>query len=75
MARISEVSTRRTPPETGTVSSADDLSEYFDSSRVGTLLIILNHDYTGGEISVAYREREMLFEPAVEKTRSFYIAR
>ncbi|SPQ20738.1 4365ba90-5cd0-4ebb-a8c2-fee5817932d9 [Thermothielavioides terrestris] len=49
-------------------------NEYYDPLRVGTLLIILNRDYRGGEVAIACHEREMIFDPAAAKSRSFFIA-
>jgi hypothetical protein len=53
----------------------DYSSDYYDPLRVGTLLIILNRDYRGGEVAITCHEREMIFDPAAAKSRSFFIAR
>ncbi len=50
-------------------------SEYYDPTRVGTLLIILNRGYMGGEIIIGCRNKEVLFDPASAKQEHFYIAR
>ncbi|KAK4236701.1 hypothetical protein C8A03DRAFT_35391 [Achaetomium macrosporum] len=52
----------------------DYANEYYDPIRVGTLLIILNDDYRGGQIAVACGDKELFFDPASSQGKYFYIA-
>lgn len=44
-----------------------------DPTRVGTLLIILNDDYTGGDIAIGCGNRDTLFQPERADTTSYMI--
>lgn len=52
-------------------------SEYYDPTRVGTLLIILKRSCFrgGGEIAVGCGDKEKFFDPASSKHHQFFIAR
>ncbi|EAQ84368.1 predicted protein [Chaetomium globosum CBS 148.51] len=50
------------------------MCELYDPTRVANLLIILNQDYSGGEIAIGSDDKEVFFDPAAAKHPQFYIA-
>ncbi|KAH6617617.1 hypothetical protein F5144DRAFT_596579 [Chaetomium tenue] len=48
--------------------------ELYDPTRVANLLIILNQDYSGGEIAIGSEDKEVFFDPAAAKYPGFCIA-
>jgi len=44
-----------------------------DPSKVATLLIILNQDYTNGEVAIGYGAQDMLFLPAENESSDGYV--
>lgn len=53
---------------------ANHTSELYDPTRVANLLIILNQDYSGGEIAIGGGDKEVFFDPAAAQHPQFYIA-
>ncbi|KAL2015064.1 hypothetical protein VTK56DRAFT_6416 [Thermocarpiscus australiensis] len=48
-------------------------NQYHDPIRVGSLLIILNRDYKGGEVAVGFGDKEMFFDPAPFFLRNLHL--
>jgi hypothetical protein len=74
-ARCGETTTSECAASTLSRSLTYSFSDYYDPTRVGTLLIMLKRGYKGGEIAVGCGDKEMFFDPASSKQRNFYIAR
>ncbi|KAH6842219.1 hypothetical protein B0I37DRAFT_447723 [Chaetomium sp. MPI-CAGE-AT-0009] len=49
-------------------------NDLYDPTRVAHLLIILNQDYSGGEIAIGSGNKEAFFNPAAAQHPQFYIA-
>lgn len=49
-------------------------SKIDDPTRIGSLLIILNNNYTGGDIAIGCGSRDVLFQPEHADTNHFIIA-
>lgn len=49
-------------------------SKIDDPTRVGTLLVILNKDYTGGDIAIGCGTRDVLFQPEHANANHYLIA-
>ena len=75
MARSSQVSSASTTSVRQQTLTRYKPSKYYDPTRVGTLLIILNRACMGGEIVIGCGDKEVLFAPASAKREHFYIAR